>query len=153
MTKDISIKMVFPPVAQSVFPRLAHAERPQLTTAAKKEHFQQQKKHFFIFLPQIFFLQIFCLNASNNCKSAAINSKCCKTRVFGRKSHFQKSDLGAGGGRRRPARDSRKIAVTPLVHTILCHLYNNISEQKSTQSGSAKCWPIYACLVKSISII
>ena len=39
------------------------------------------------FFPKSFFFK-FLSNASNSCKFAAINSKCCKKKVSGRKSHF-----------------------------------------------------------------
>ena len=78
----------------------------------KKRKFSTTKNIFIFFCLKFFFLQIFCLNASTNCKFAAIYSKCCKKRVFGRKSHFlarhfsgrfyQKSDL-SGGCRRPPS--------------------------------------------------
>ena len=68
-----------------------------------------QKQVFKIIFFKLFFLQIVCLNALNNCKFAAIDSTFCKKTVVGRKIHclannfsglfFQKSDLSACGGR------------------------------------------------------
>ena len=41
---------------------------------------------------------------------------------FFRDNFFKKSDLSASSGRRRSARDSRKIAVTPLDDTASAYL-------------------------------
>ena len=96
--------------------------RPQKMKIFKKKKFSKKKFSNFFFLS--FFLQICCQMLQITANLRPSTQHFVKKLFFRRISHFlakkcsgqffQKSDLSAGGGRRQPARNSRKIAVTPL---------------------------------------